>query len=343
MVTVANVAQRAGVSPATAARVLSGRGYASDDARRAVLDAAKEIGYVPNHIARSLRTRRTMLAGLLIGDVENSFYSVIAKNVERVAKEAGYHVVLCNSNDDAETESQYLKLLDGIRVDGLIITPTGRNQRHLRRLLEKGTAIIQIDRMVDGLNADAVLLDNEAGAMAAVSHLIAAGHTRIGILTGPRDVLTARERLEGYERSLREHGIPVRPELIRTGSFLHDHALEAATELLTSRPAPTAIFAANNVLAEGCFLALGGLGLRVPRDVSMVAFDDVPWMSMVRPQLATVRQPVADMARSAAELMLRRLRDTGPGPVPSTSVFRSELVVRGSVAPTRKTRGEPSS
>ena len=343
MVTVANVAQRAGVSPATAARVLSGRGYASDDARRAVLEAAKEIGYVPNHIARSLRTRRTMLAGLLIGDVENSFYSVIAKNVERVTKEAGYHVVLCNSNDDSETESQYLKLLDGMRVDGLIITPTGRNQRHLRRLLEKGTAIVQIDRMVDGLNADAVLLDNEAGAMAAVSHLIAAGHTRIGILTGPRDVLTARERLEGYERALREHGIPVRAELIRTGSFLHDHALEAATELLKSRPAPTAIFAANNVLAEGCFLALGGLGLRVPRDVSMVAFDDVAWMSMVRPQLATVRQPVADMARSAAELMLRRLRDTGPGPVPSTSVFRSELVVRGSVAPIRKTRGEPSS
>ncbi len=343
MVTVANVAQRAGVSPATAARVLSGRGYASEDARRAVLEAAKGIGYVPNHIARSLRTRRTMLAGLLIGDVENSFYSVIAKNVESVAKHAGYQVVLCNSNDDAETESQYLKLLDGMRVDGLIITPTGRNQRHLRRLLEKGTVIVQIDRMVDGLNADAVLLDNEAGAMAAVTHLIAAGHTRIGILTGPRDVLTASERLEGYERALREHGIPVRPELVRTGSFLHDHAIEAATELLKSRPAPTAIFAANNVLAEGCFLALGDLGLRVPRDVSMVAFDDVPWMSMVRPQLATVRQPVADMARSAAELMLRRLRDTGPGPVPSTSVFRSELVVRGSVAPIRKTRGEPSS
>jgi LacI family transcriptional regulator, galactose operon repressor len=340
-VTVANVARRAGVSAATAARVLSGRGYASDDARRAVLEAAEEIGYVPNNIARSLRTRRTMLAGLLIGDVENSFYSVIAKNVESVAKNAGYQVVLCNSNDDAETESQYLQLLDGMRVDGLIITPTGRNQRYLRRLLEKGTVIVQIDRMVEGLNADAVLLDNEAGAMAAVSHLIAAGHSRIGILTGPRDVLTARERLEGYERALREHGIPVRPELIRDGSFLHDHAIEAATELLGSRPAPTAIFAANNVLAEGCFLALGGLGLRVPRDVSVVAFDDVPWMSMVRPQLTAIRQPVADMARSAGELLMRRLRDNGP--VPSTSVFRSELVVRGSVAPIRKPRGESSS
>ncbi len=340
IVTVANVAQRAGVSPATAARVLSGRGYASEDARRAVQEAAREIGYVPNHIARSLRTRRTTLAGLLIGDVENSFYSVIAKNVESVAKDAGYHVVLCNSNDDPETESQYLQLLAGMRVDGLIITPTGRNQRPLRRLLEKGTVIVQIDRMVEGLNADAVLLDNEAGAMAAVSHLIAAGHSRIGILTGPRDVLTARERLEGYERALREHGIPIRPELIRAGSFLHEHAIEAATELLRSHPAPTAIFAANNVLAEGCFLALGAHALKVPKDVSLVAFDDVPWMSMVRQQLSAIRQPVADMARTAAELLLRRLRDNEPGP--STSVFRSELVVRGSVAPVRRTRGESS-
>src|SRR5215470_10142785 len=276
MVTVANVAREAGVSAATAARVLSGRGYASEEARRAVLEAAKEIGYVPNHVARSLRTRRTMLAGLLIGDVENSFYSVIAKNVESVAKSAGYHVVLCNTNDDPETESQYLELLDGMRADGLIITPSGRNQRYLRRLVEKGTVIVPIDRKVEGVNADAVLLDNEAGAMTAVSHLIAAGHTRIGILTGPREVLTARERLEGYERALREHGIPVRPELIRAGSFLHDHAVEAAAGLLASRPAPTAIFAANNVLAEGCFLALGELGLRVPQDVSLVAFDDVP-------------------------------------------------------------------
>lgn len=340
MVTVANVAQRAGVSPATAARVLSGNGYASPRARRAVLDAAEETGYVPNHIARSLRTRRTQLAGLLIGDVENSFYSVIAKNVESVAKDAGYRVVLCNSNEDPGTEDQYLRLLDGMQVDGLIITPTGSNQRQLRRLLHKGTVIVQIDRIVEGLNADAVLLDNEAGAMGAVSHLIAAGHSRIGLLTGPRDVLTARQRREGYERALREHGIPVRPELIRDGSFLHDHAIEAATDLLRSSPAPTAIFAANNILAEGCFLALADLGLRVPKDVSLVAFDDVPWMSMVKPRITAVRQPVADMARSAAELLLRRLRDNTP--LSSTSVFRSDLVVRSSVAPIQKTRRKSS-
>jgi len=335
MVTVANVAQRAGVSIATAGRVLSGTGYASEEARRAVLEAAREIGYVPNQIARSLRTRRTQLAGLLIGDVENSFYSAIAKNVESVAKNAGYHIVLCNSNDDPATEKEYLQLLEGMRVDGIIITPTGRNQAYLRRLVEKGTVIVQIDRRTDGLKADAILLDNKEAARAAVSHLIAAGHARIGILTGPLDLLTARERLAGYQQALTEHGVQISPDLIRAGSFLHDYATEAAAELLKLRPAPTAIFAANNVLAEGCLQALGGAGMRVPRDMSVVAVDDVPWMSMISPPLTAVRQPVADMARSAAELLLRRLREDGPIS-PSTSVFHSDLIIRGSVAPAKK-------
>src|SRR5262249_11536059 len=209
MVTVANVAQRAGVSVATAGRVLSGTGYASQQARRAVLEAAREIGYVPNQIARSLRTRRTQLAGLLIGDVENSFYSAIAKNVEFVAKGAGYHVVLCNSNDDPAAEKECLQLLDGMRVDGIVITPTRRYQAAVRRLVEKGTVIVQIDRRIEGLKADAILLDNEAAARAAVSHLTDAGHSRIGILTGPLDLLTARERLAGYQQVLTKRGIQV--------------------------------------------------------------------------------------------------------------------------------------
>src|SRR5215467_1422464 len=335
MVTVANVAQRAGVSVATAGRVLSGSGYASEEARRAVLEAARDIGYVPNQIARSLRTRRTQLAGLLIGDVENSFYSAIAKNVESVAKDAGYHVVLCNSNDDPATEEEYLQLLEGMRVDGIVITPTGRNQAYMRRLVEKGTVIVQIDRQTEGLKADVIVLDNKEAARVAVSHLITAGHSRIGILTGPLDLLTARERLAGYQQALTEHGIQARADLIRAGSFLHDHAMEAAAALLTLSPVPTAIFAANNVLAEGCLQALSRAGMKVPHDMSIVAFDDVPWMSMISPPLTAVRQPVADMARSAAELLLRRLREGAPVS-PSTSVFQSELIVRDSVAPARQ-------
>ncbi len=341
MVTIADVARQAGVSVSTAARVLSGRGYAAEETRRVVLDAARALGYVPNQIARSLRTRRSRMIGLLIGDVENSFYSTIAKNVESVAKGAGYHVVLCNSNDDPDAEREYLKLLDGMRVDGLIVTPTARNRRHLEHLLQKGTVIIQVDRRVERLGADAILVDNEAGAHSAVAHLIAAGHSRIGILAGELDVLTASQRLAGYKRALKEHTIPVREQLIKIGSFHREHAIEDATELIGVKPRPTAIFAANNILAEACLIALADLGLRVPRDMSLVAFDEVPWMGMVNPPVTTVRQPVADVARSAAELMLRRLSEDGQGP-PSTVVFRTELIERGSVASVRKVRAASS-
>jgi len=335
--TIADVAEKAGVSVSTAARVLSGTGYAADDTRRLVLEAAKDLGYVPNRIARSLRTRRTQLIGLLVGDVENSFYSVIARHVESVAKDAGYHVVLCNSDDDPDIEREYLQLLDGVRVDALIVTPTSKNRRSLARLIDKDIVIVQMDRRVDGLRADAIVVDNEAGAESAVSHLIEAGHSLIGILTGELTVPTARQRLAGYERALEEHGIPVRPELIRSGSFHREHAIEDATALIGAHPTPTAIFAANNILAEGVLVALGERGLRVPRDMSVVAFDDVEWMSMVDPPLTTVQQPTKDMARGAAELVLRRLRE-GTADAPTTMVFRTRLVERASVAavPKRK-------
>jgi LacI family transcriptional regulator, galactose operon repressor len=335
--TVADVARRAGVSVSTAARALSGHGYASEETRRQVLDAAKQLGYVTNQIARSLRTRQTRLIGLLVGDVENSFYSTIARNVESVAKDAGYHVVLCNSDDRPADEREYLNLLEGMRVDALIVTPTSENRRHLARLMDKGIVIVQMDRRVNGLAADAIVVDNEAGAENAVDYLIDAGHTRIGIVTGELDVSTAPQRLAGYERVLKRRGIPIRGELIKTGSFHREHAIEVTTGLIEARTAPTAIFAANNILAEATLMALEQRALRVPRDMSVVAFDDVPWMAMVQPPLTTVRQPVADMARTAAELALRRLREGRQGP-PSTIVFGTELIERGSVAPVRKVK-----
>lgn len=276
------------------------------------------------------------MIGLLIGDVENSFYSVVAKNVESAAKDAGYHVVLCNSDDDPVIEREYVQLLDGMRVDALIITPTAENGRQLTRLLKSGVVIVQVDRRVEGLSADAILVDNEDGAASAVTHLVEAGHTRIGILTGELGVLTAHERLLGYERALKEHDVPVREELVRSGSFHRDHAIENAIGLIRAEPPPTAIFAANNILAEAALIALAHEGLDVPRDVSVVAFDDVPWMSMVDPPVTAVRQPVADMARSAAELVLRRLRD-GREERPSSVVFGTELITRASVGPPRAT------
>jgi len=332
MTTVIDVAKRAGVSVSTASRVLSGHGYAAAITRQRVLTAAEELGYVPNQVARSLRLNRTRMIGLLIADIENSFYSVIAKNVESVAKGAGYHVVLCNSNDDPKEEREYLDLLETMRLDGLIITPTAGNRRVLERLQRKGIAIVQIDRQVEDLRADAILVDNEAGAASAVAYLIAAGHTRIGVLSGSLEVTTGKQRLAGYKRALSEHGIPFSPELVKAGSFRKDNAMEDARALIEISPSPTAVFAANNILAEACLLVFADLGISVPQDMSLIAFDDVRWMSIKNPLITTVHQPIADMACSAAELLLRRLESKEISQ-PTTIIFQPELIIRSSVAP----------
>lgn len=331
-VTVEDIAAKAGVSPSSVSRVLTGRGYASKSTRQSVLKAAGELGYTPNRVAQSLRSKQTRTLGLIIADVENYFYSQIAKGVESVAKEAGYHVVLCNTNDDPSDEEYYLDLLVGQRVDGLIITPTSHNGKKLETLIKRGLPIVQVDRCVETILGDAVLIDNAKGAYRVVKHLIAQGHRRIGLLAGDTDVTTGRQRLRGYEQALREHNFPVDTSLIRAGSFRRDTAEDAVHVLLNTSPRPTAIFAANNILAETCMFTLSELGIRVPVDISVVAFDDPLWMRMIDCPLTTVAQPTPHMTRVAAELLLRRISETSRSD-PTTIVLEPTLQLRKSVMP----------
>ena len=330
--TISDVATTAGVSITTAVRVLSGRGYASVSARKRVTAAVDEIGYVPNLVARSLRHGRTAIIGLVVADIENPFYSAIAKSVERVMSKAGYSVVLLNSDDDPAMERQLLDVLERLRVSGLIVTPAGSNRARFERLRRDGTAIVQISRSVPRLNTDSVLVDNRMGACDAVTALIEAGHRRIGLLAGSPGVNSGVERSEGYVKALTDHGLAVDPSLMRGRSFHREHAIDEARSLLAERPRATAIFAANNLLAESCLQALKELGLDVPRDVSLVAFDDVHWMALVKDGITTMRLPVGEMARTAAEMILERLADKSARPS-ATVIFRPELVVRGSIAP----------
>lgn len=332
MTTVNDIAIKAGVSPSSVSRVLTGRGYASESTRRRVLEAARELGYMPNRVAQSLRAKQTRTLGLIIADVENSFYSQIAKAVEAVAKDAGYHVVLCNTSDDPSEERHYLDLLSGLQVDGICITPTSGNRATLERLLARNLPIVQLDRRLDNLSADSVLVDNAAGAYQAVRHLLDHGHRRIGILAGSVQVTTGQQRLRGYQRALAEDAVPVDPGLIRSGSFRRDIAADAVRDLLNTSPQPTAIFAANNVLAEVCMVALHERGIRVPEDVSVVAFDDELWMRMIHRPLTTVSQPTVDMARIAATHLLRRLTERA-WTDPVSIVLAPTLQIRGSVAP----------
>ncbi|MEA3146135.1 MAG: LacI family transcriptional regulator, partial [Verrucomicrobiota bacterium] len=261
MITINDIANRAGVAPSTVSRVLSGNGYSGKKTRDLVLRTADDLAYTPNRVAQSLRLKQTKTLGLVIADVENSFYSRIAKTVETVAKGSGFHVVLCNSNDDPGEEKDCLELLVDLRVDGILITPTGKNAAFLRSLLSRGIKIVQLDRKLARLRCDSVVVNNRKGAEAAVEHLILQGHRRIGLLAGETHVTTGGQRLEGYRQALMKHRIPFDPGLVRESNFLRETALGAAQSLFNRAELPTAVFAANNVLAESCLFVLRELRL----------------------------------------------------------------------------------
>jgi LacI family transcriptional regulator len=338
VVTITDVAQRAGVSLASASRVLSGRGYASPEMRGRVLAAAHEIGYSPNWVARSLRMRRTHTIALLIADIENYFYSRVAKTIETTAKRHGFHILLCNSNESRAAEREYLHLIKRLRVDGLILTPTGHNLGLLQLLIDSGVAVVQFDRKINGLRAHAVLVDNQGGAYRAVAQLIERGHRRIGLLAGSLGVTTGRSRLQGYRRALADHGIDYDPALVQSGSFRKDLSLVSARKLLAVSPPPTGLLAANNVLVEACLHVVSEAGMRVPQDISIVGFDDVPWMRLVASPLTTVDQPVVEMSRLAVTLLLEQIASPDSA-APSNHVLEPKLLARCSVASPRDPAG----
>jgi LacI family transcriptional regulator len=327
-----DVAKSAGVSVSTASRVLTGDGYASKDARDRVLTAARTLGYSPNYVARSLRLQRTQTIGLLIADLENFFYSQIARGVADVARERNFHVVLATTDEDRREEVRQLKLLRRLRVDGVIITPTGANDTALEDELGLGPMpLVQVDRRIPGLECDSVLVDNVGGARRAVRHLLGLGHRRIGILAGDQRVTTGQDRLQGFLEELKAHGIPPDETLIRATAFTRSAAMGSATSLLSVGPRPTAIITANNILCEGAVRAIGALGLEVPADISIMSFDDTPWMSLLPAPISVVDQPAREMGSTAAALLFDRIDNPDGGGIREI-VLHPTLQLRASVA-----------
>jgi LacI family transcriptional regulator len=332
--TIQDLARAAGTSPSTASRALSGNGYVGADVRARVLEAAERIGYVPDINARTLRNRRSRAVGVLISDLRNPFYANLAAGIEQRLRSAGYHVIVVNNDGEQDAEAEGARTFLAVRVSAAIITPV--SERAVRMLMDDGVPVVQADRMVDGLITDGVLVDNVQGARRITDHLIELGHTRIALLIDETDWTTGAGRLAGYRAALRDAGLPVDPDLIVPTRFQPDTARAAASALLERRPDVTALFAANNRLAEGAFQALQQGGHRIPEDVSLVAFDDVPWMSMVSPGITTVDQHTDDLGQACAQLVVDRIAGAPAGQT-TVRYIQPSIVVRGSTAPPRPT------
>lgn len=334
MSTISDVAKLAGVSAMTVSRVINNSGYISRETRSRVEAAIAELAYVPNALGRQLRSKRTKMLALVLSDIMNPFFTTIARGVEDAARAQGFSVMFCNTDESETEEAQYLLMLVERQVDGVLLVPASSSGRSLRMLSSHQVPVVVLDRRIESRNVDSVRCDSEGGAHMLTEHLVRLGHRRIAVLTGRRSVSTSADRVAGYRRALLDAGLDQDDDLVRYGEYNQVDGYRMAREILAMDPRPTAIFAANNFIAFGVMRALREAGLRVPEDMSIVAFDDVPAAWVGDPFLTVVDQPAYEIGQRAAELMLSRLEGSTSG-AGREVVLPSELIVRRSSGPPR--------
>jgi LacI family transcriptional regulator/LacI family repressor for deo operon, udp, cdd, tsx, nupC, and nupG len=323
------VARRARVSISTVSRTINNTGRISLETQEHVRRVMRELGYKPNRVARRLRAGgKCHLLGLIIPNIQNPFFADLARGVEDVAFRNNYAVLLCNYDEDPAKERFYLDVMEQESVDGIILPPIHERDPAVLRAVQHGLPIVCVDRALADAAIDKVEIDNRLGATEAVAHLIAKGHRRIGMISGPADSSTGRERLVGYRDALAAAAIEAAPELIRYGDYKQESGRSLALDLLTIAAPPTALFVSNNLMTIGALEAIAARQLRIPQDIGLVCFDDLPLAAVFNPPLTVVRQPAYEVGRAAAELLLKRMEDPRR---PATSLKLSpELVVRGS-------------
>jgi LacI family transcriptional regulator len=325
--TISDVASRAGVSTATVSRALNGKSTVDPELVARVLAAVQELGYQPNGPARNLRRQEAAVLALIISDVENPFFTAIARGVEDVAHKVGYSLVLCNADENAAKERRYIDVAIQERVAGVIMSPTS-TATNIDLLVNRSTPVVAVDRPLPGHRSDTVLVDTRLAARQATEHLLSQGYRRIACVTGPTGVRTAEDRLAGYRDALRAADHRGSTRLVRRTEFRAPGANRATHELLSAPEPPDALLVANSAMAIGVLGALTERGLRPGRDVGVVAFDDVPWAALVDPPLTVVAQPAYEIGTVAAELLLARVND-GSRPA-TTTTLAARLIERGS-------------
>lgn len=330
--TQADIARLANVSQATVSYVLNGRVSVTVPAetRQRILEAAASLGYVPNNAARSLRLDKTFTIATIIPDITNPFYPAFQRGIQDLAEQHGYDLILYNTDGSAEKERAALVSVQKRGVDGLIGVFFHVTARDLLPLIELGIAVVRLEaepKVTGPAPLDNLFVDNRAAVQAAVGFLIAKGHRRIGMLagsTGPAELRTA-----GYRQALAEHGLPLDPELVSVDDFTEAGGHRAMSRLLAAAHPPDAVFAANDMMALGALLAIKDAGLRIPGDIALVGFDDIPIDRLVSPALTTVTQFQSRLGSRAAELLLERVQGNAPAGGRSVEM-PFEIVVRES-------------
>jgi len=307
--TIKDVAELAGVHPSTVSRVINNDSRISEKTKEKVILIINKLGYTPNAIARGLKTKRTYTLGILIPDITNPFFAEIARGVEDAANKKNFNVILCNTDGKLKKENTYLQILRGKRVDGLILGTAHIKDKSILELERKKFPYILVCRGIKELGKNCVIVDDVEGGIMATEYLIKLGHRRIAHITGPLKTRSALNRLKGYKLALKKYEIEYREELVGEGDFRIKGGYQVMKRFLKLAEPPTAIFAANDLLALGAMQAIQKKKYHVPKDFSIIGFDDIKLASFVHPALTTIRQPMLEMGALAVKMLLKIIEE----------------------------------
>ena len=309
--TMKDIARRTGLGLATISSYFNG-GNVREKNRIKIEEAIEELHYEVNEVARGLKTNATRTIGVVIPELNNTFCAEIITGMEDVLRSHGYATIVCDCRTDKKLEREAVEFLIRRRVDGIINMPVDEEGNHLKRFQKMGKPIVLIDRKIQGIDCDSVLVDNKKAAEDAVRYFIGRGHRNIGIIGGPEEVFTAQERMAGYYKALESAGIPVRESLIWHGDYTIQGGVRG--ELVQNNPEMTAVFVTNYEMTMGAMIGVNELGIRIPEQLSMIGFDNLQFARACNPKLTIVAQPTDGIAREVAKVMLNHLENAGETP-----------------------------
>jgi len=329
MPTIKDVAKLSQTSVGTVSRYLNG--YPIKNSNKEKIEAAiKDLNFSANSIARGLKTSKTYTVGILIPKLANLFSTSVIEGMDRVFDEFGYSILVCDSRNNFEKEREKLQLFKDKLVDGIILMPVNDSEEHVRQIQESGMPIVLIDRLVSNVQCDGVVSDNVNGAYQAIEAIINRGHRRIGIIAGAQNIYPAKERLEGYLRALKDYNIEVDNSLIYKAELNRESGYRGIAELCSLDDPPTAIFTSNDEITIGAYKAITERGLVIGEDLSLFGYDQTELCQMVKPQISVVIQPLENIGRRAAEILISRMKGDYTG-FPVVNRLKTEIVVTDSV------------
>lgn len=330
MVSMNEVAKRAGVSIATVSRVLNNSQSVNEETRLKILKAIKELKYQPSRVAKRLRSKSgsSNLIGVLVPDIRNPFYVDVLMGIEDIAYKNNYAIIMCNFGQDEKKEAMYLDILESEAIDGLIAAPATEHDQRLNKIVKNGLPVVCVDRGLKESDVDLVWVNNEAGAYSAVDYLIKSGYKRIAHIGGLPSIPSTVLRESGYKMALSDHHIPFDPNLIKHGDSTYESGVKLASELLRSQTPPDAVFTGNNLITLGALETIHTLKLKIPQDIAIIGFDDMHWANSLNPALSAVRQPAYEIGKRAGELLIQRISDPRRPCIQMT--LNAELMIRSS-------------